>query len=125
MSKEVSRKVIFDAVDGTTDPSSILTPTSVKYQDNAGLVINWTGTLAGTFKVFATNDLFGVNNTPTASNWNELDFGASISLDPTIQAAGILVNMTQLPFVGLYFSYTNASGTGNISVTFASKRIGS
>jgi hypothetical protein len=123
-SKNVSKKLLLDAVDGTTNPSTISNPFSVLYQDNAGIVLSWTGTLQGTFHVFVTNDSFGVGFPPNASTWAELDFGTSIVVDPSIQADGIVINLNQLPFSGLYVSYTNASGTGNITAQIVSKRIG-
>lgn len=124
MSKNVSRLVLFDAVDGTTNPTTIAKPFSIFYQDNAGIVITWTGDLAGTFSIFATNDAFGINQPPDASSWVQLEFGAAITVDPSLQSQGILINLNQLPFTGLYVSYSNASGTGNISATITTKRLG-
>ena len=120
--KNTSNSTLLNSVDGTTNPSTITKPFSTLYQDNAGIVVTWTGSLQGNFHVFVTNDLFGINQPPDPSHWVELDFGAPIVLDPSIQSDGIVINLNQLPFTGLYVSYVNSSGAGNITAQISMKR---
>lgn len=126
--KNVSNFFIFSEdgspVDGTTNPSTISNPTQITYQDNAGIQISWTGTLQGVFSVYVTNDKFGINAPPTVIRWTPLDFGSPVNMDTTNKATGIIINLTQLPFTGMYFSYANTSGTGNIVAKFTIKSVG-
>lgn len=74
--------------------------------DNAGLEVTWTGTPSGTFEV-----LYSISG----ANFYALTFNPSLT-QPTGSAGGYLVNINQQPFKWLMLRYTNASGSGSLTV---------
>lgn len=84
---------------------------SIAQIDNVGLEVTWTGTPTGTFEVFVSN---------SGINFYALTFDPVLG-QPAGSASGYAVNLNQLPFTYIYLKYTNASGSGTITVYAQSK----
>ncbi len=78
----------------------------VSRMDNVGLEVTWTGTPTGTFQVMGSNS--GVT-------FYALTFNPVLN-QPAGSAGGYLIDLTQYPFKYLLLQYTNASGSGSITV---------
>ena len=74
--------------------------------DNQGLEVTWTGTPTGTFEVFVSN---------SGKNFYSLTFSPPLG-QPAGSADGYVVNLNQLPFKYVYLKYTNATGSGILTV---------
>lgn len=108
--------VMFDAVDSSTNQSTLLNPTNVKHLDNCGIQVRWANTVDGTLFVSVSND----ERSPT--HWTRLDFGSSIVLNNTETSHAI--NMHQLPFSWIALEFvTNPGSTGSITATLTSKMV--
>lgn len=73
--------------------------------DNQGIEVTWTGDIAGTFSVEASNS--GINFYPLTFN--------PVIVQPAGSPGGFLVNLNQFPFTWVMLIYTNVTGTGNIT----------
>ncbi len=78
----------------------------VSRMDNIGLEVAWTGTPGGVLKILVSN---------SGKNFNELTFNPVLA-QPAGAAGGMAVSINQLPFKFLMFKYTNASGSGSLSI---------
>lgn len=78
----------------------------VSKMDNIGLEVAWSGTPTGTFSILVSNS--GVN-------WNALTFNPVLD-QPAGSAAGMAIDIMQLPFKYILLQYVNASGTGVLNV---------
>lgn len=104
-------------VNGDMSDDIVSAVSSVRYQDNVGFQVVWTGDAVGTFAV-ETSDNYSVDaggNVSNAGDWIALTF------DPVLAAAAgvagkfrIDVNQTGTLWVRL--TYTSASGTGTLNV---------
>lgn len=74
--------------------------------DNTGLEVTWTGTPTGTFQVLVSN---------SGINFYALTFSPVLA-QPAGSAGGYAVNLNQLPFKYALLQYTNASGSGVLTV---------
>lgn len=74
--------------------------------DNVGLEIDWTGTPVGTITIYCS--VSGVN-------WHALTF-TPVLAQPAGAAGGYNVSLNQVPFKYVYVKYTNASGSGSITI---------
>lgn len=74
--------------------------------DNQGLEVTWTGTPTGTFQVMVSN---------SGINFYALTFNPGLA-QPSGSASGYAVNLNQLPFKYVMLQYTNASGSGSLTV---------
>jgi hypothetical protein len=79
--------------------------------DNVGVQVIYTGSPTGNLSVNISND--GVN-------FNALSFSPSIS-QPTGSALSFGINLSQLPWPYVQFSYTNSSGSGTLTVSIFGK----
>ena len=74
--------------------------------DNVGLEVTWTGTPTGTLQVKVSN---------SGINFYALTFNPILA-QPSGSAGGMAIDLNQLPFKYYMLVYTNASGSGNITV---------
>lgn len=88
----------------TSAPMDLLTITG------AAFYISWTGTPTGTLSVQGSLD-----------GTNYADIGASISSQPAGGTGSNLLNLVDLMFRYVRVSYTNASGSGTLSVSGSAK----
>lgn len=79
--------------------------------DNSGLIVTWTGTPTGTISVLVSNrgDVF-----------YSLTFDPAIT-QPAGSAGGYAINLNQIPFRYVAVQYTNASGSGVLTVDICQK----
>lgn len=77
--------------------------------DNVGLEVSWTGTPTGTLTYICSNS--GKNFFPITLTTTQ----------PSGSAGGFGVNLNQLPYKYFMVQYTNASGSGVLSITGQSK----
>jgi hypothetical protein len=87
----------------------------------------WTGTPTGTFSVYVSNDYMpsatGGNNPPAnPGTWDNI--GASIPVNPAGSAGHTFIPIFACGALWIALWYTNASGTGVLSGTFAGKFTG-
>ena len=97
------------AISGTntvTSPS-----TFVANLDNVGAQVVFTGTPTGTLSVNVSND---------DMDYDSLTFDPALT-QPTGAPLKYAIDLNQLPWPYLKFSYTNASGTGTLNVTIFGK----
>lgn len=80
--------------------------TDLSKMDNVGLEVTWVGTPTGTFEVYGSNS--GISFYP-------LTFSPALG-QPAGSAGGYLVDLNQYPFKYLMLKYTNASGSGTLTV---------
>lgn len=74
--------------------------------DNIGLEVTWTGTPTGTFQVMVSN---------SGINFYALTFNPALT-QPSGTAGGYAIDLNQLPFKYLMLQYTNASGSGALTI---------
>lgn len=74
--------------------------------DDINLELTWTGTPTGTFEIMVSNS--GVN-------FYALTFNPALA-QPAGSASGYDINLTQLSSKYIMLKYTNASGSGNLTV---------
>lgn len=89
----------------------ISNPTNIQNLDNIGVQISWTGTAVGVIEIDCSID---------GTNYFALSFGPALT-QPAGTAGGYLVNLTELPYPLIRVKYTNASGTGTLSVWICGK----
>lgn len=79
--------------------------------DNSGLIVTWTGTPTGTISILVSNrgDVF-----------YPLTFSPPLS-QPAGSAGGFAINLNQIPFRYVVVQYTNASGSGSLTVDICQK----
>lgn len=88
--------------------------TDVRYMDNIGIVVNWTGTTpVGVLTINASND---------KATWIPLNFGATISISGNTGSLDIAIN--QLPYAHIQAVYTKTSGVGTIFAQLTAKTVG-
>ncbi len=78
----------------------------ISRMDNEGLEVTWTGTPTGTFEVMVSN---------SGINFYALTFDPVLT-QPAGSAGGYAVDLNQVPFKYIMLRYTNASGTGSLTV---------
>lgn len=78
----------------------------ISKMDNQGLEVTWTGTPTGTFQVMVSN---------SGINFYALTFTPLLA-QPAGSGGGYAVNLNQLPFKYMMLQYTNASGSGSLTV---------
>lgn len=78
----------------------------ISRMDNSGLEVTWTGTPTGTFQVMVSN---------SGINFYALTFNPALG-QPAGSAGGYAVNLNQVPFKYMMLQYTNASGSGSLTV---------
>lgn len=96
--------------------AGVMTGTAVLYSqiwdvsrmDNLGYEVSWTGTPTGVFQVM-------VSNSGRAGSFSALTFDPALA-QPAGSAGIMNVSLCQLPFKYVMLKYTNASGTGVLSV---------
>lgn len=86
----------------------------ISRMDDIGLEVTWTGTPTGTFEVDVSDS--GVN-------FYALTFNPVLN-QPAGSASGYFVNLTQLAAKYILLKYTNASGSGTLTVYGQMKDIG-
>jgi hypothetical protein len=129
MSKNVLFKTpLFSSAQG----NSVMTGTSVltspniniKFLDNEGVQLHFTGTPTGTFQVQVSNDHdeSDAGNVIAVGNW------VSVVLNPAPVAAGALgdiyIDLNQLSAMWIRVVYTNSSGVGVLTGFIAAKAVG-
>jgi len=97
------------AVSGTNTYTSI--SSHIGQMHNLAFQVIFTGTMSGTLQILFSND--NVNFTP----WT---FSPALT-QPTGSALSYLVNMSLMAFPYVQVKYTNASGSGTMSVSMTSK----
>jgi len=78
----------------------------ISKMDNQGLEVTWTGTPTGTIQVLVSN---------SGINFYALTFNPILT-QPGGSPGGYVINLNQLPFKYMILEYTNASGTGTLTV---------
>ena len=98
--------------DVTIDENYTSSPTNIRYLDNVGIELVWTGTPTGTFYI---------EGTVSGNTWQALDFGSAVS---AVGAEGShLLNINQCPYDQLRISYIATSGTGTLNGYIIAKEI--
>ena len=100
---------ISQTISGTatyTSPS-----TSVANIDNLGVVVSYSGTPTGVLSVQGSND---------NSVFISLTF-APVITQPSGAALNFGINLNQFPWPYIQFSYTNATGSGTLSISITGK----
>jgi hypothetical protein len=102
---------LVDAVSMGADVTSA--SVDVKYSDNIGVQLVFTGTPTGNFYVQGTID---------GDTWTALDFGTI----PTATGADgdHLLNMNNLPYQKIRIFYDRTSGSGSLTVWVMAKTLG-
>lgn len=104
---------MFDQADISTNATS--TATSVIRQDQARIILNWTGTSpVGVITIEARN---GADDP-----YKALDFGSAINISGNTGSHEII--FSEMPFTDLRVVYTSTSGTGNLDAIITSKVLG-
>lgn len=85
--------------------------TDISNSDNQGLDISWTGTPTGTLEIMASEG---------GSNFFDFTFDPPIT-QPAGSAGGYGVSLNQVPWRYILVKYTNASGSGSLSIWLGSK----
>jgi hypothetical protein len=114
------KKVIFNASD--MSGSLISDPIELIYLDNVSLLLVWTGTPTGTFKIEVANefpaDMANPSYTPT---WVDLP------LTPAIIATGAgdsaFIDFTQIPSAFMRVKYNRSGGSGSLNGSVTSKKV--
>ena len=120
--KDILKYQIVPTQSGATSFDTKSNPTCIDYQDNVSLQVYWTGSLVGVLKVFVSNDNINPKLGQTVTNWSELDFGSTLTIDGT--HTDMLININQNPFSFIAIGYVATSGTGNITAQLTSRMIG-
>lgn len=95
-------------VGGTMATTSVIYSNivDVAKMDNLGLEVTWTGTPTGVFEVQGSD---------SGINFYSLTFSPALA-QPAGSASGYLVDLNQFPFRYILLKYTNASGSGTLTV---------
>jgi len=109
-------------VDASISFDTFNSPSNIAYLDNVSMVLSWTGSPVGVFKVFVSNDDVERTSSRTPTQWVELDFGGVINVNASHTEH--LITLTSAPFAWIAFSYVATSGSGEITVKYASKQVG-
>lgn len=108
---------------GGSQPSAIVTGTmsgtntiysniiDISRMDNIGLEVAWSGTPTGTFSIMVSN---------SGINFNALTFTPPLA-QPAGSAAGMAIDLNQVPFKYMMLQYVNVSGAGSLAVYGQSK----
>jgi hypothetical protein len=105
--------------DMSTNQTSYVT--SVKNQDKASIIVNWSGTAPiGVLTVEARNKK---ENLGPDSGWVVLEFGSPINITGNTGSHTLIFN--ELQFTEIRLVYTRTSGTGTINAFIGSKTVGS
>ena len=106
--------------DGDMSGSLTSVITDVQFQDNVGIIVSWSGTTpVGTLTVEVANQ---VKDDPDSLIWDELDFGATISVSGNTGQHSL--NIQSLPYTKIRLKYNRASGTGTLNAILTSKVVG-
>ena len=92
--------------------------TSIFNQDNVGLQLIWTGTLAGTFDVQVSADY---NRDTLAGTWTSVGLPAVQTAAGSASNAYVDLNQLSAPWVRVVFTYT--SGSGNLTEYLVAKGV--
>jgi len=96
-------------------------PVNVKYMDNLGLDISWSGSSpVGQLFVEVSNNPAAQADELSASDWRELDFGTNIAISGNSDNG--LININQVPFNWFRVRYARTSGTGTMTVILTMKQ---
>lgn len=79
--------------------------------DNIGAEVNFSGTAIGTLEIMVSN---------SGANFYALTFNPALA-QPSGSSGGYAIDLNQLPFKYIMFRYTNASGTGTLTIYLQSK----
>jgi hypothetical protein len=79
----------------------------VSKMDNIGLDVDWTGTAHGTLEVMES---------ATGAKFHAVTFNPPLG-QPTGTSSGYGVSLTPFPWKYIMLRYTNASGSGTLTVT--------
>lgn len=94
--------------------------TSIKNQDKASIIVNWSGTApVGVLTVEARNKK---ENLGPDSGWVVLEFGSSINISGNTGSHTLIFN--ELQFTELRLQYTASSGSGTIGAFISTKTVG-
>jgi len=92
----------------------------IRWQDNVGLQLKWSGTPTGVFTVECSNNRYPETN--QAGDFYSLTFSPSLD-QPAGAAGGYLINLNQVPFSWVRVVYTRSSGTGTLDCWLTSKEV--
>lgn len=108
---------------GDMSSSITSTPVEVKYQDNIGVQLHWTGTPTGSFafevSMNYSKDING--NVVNTGNWVVLPVSPSISAAGSADDAYVDLNQISARYVRVV--YTAASGSGTLDVFVNAKGV--
>lgn len=110
------------SADASASFDTFNSPSNIAYLDNVSIVLSWTGSPVGVFKVFVSNDDIERTSTRIPTQWVQLDFGSIINVNASHSEH--LITLTSAPFAWIAFSYVATSGTGEITVKYISKQVG-
>lgn len=116
------------SVSGTTVLTSSVS--SILYKDNIGLQYSFGGNSSGTIDIQVSNDYNpGLPESGGGANsgtWTSVTQTAPNTLPLTVSSGmtSAAINMNLSSFAWLRTQYTNSSGSGTLSYTFAAKSLG-
>jgi hypothetical protein len=97
-------------------------PTDVRYTDNIGIQLIFTGTPAGLFYVQGSIDPLAETD-PASAAWSNLAF--STTPEATGAAGNHLINLNQIPYTKIRLFYDRTSGSGALTAYVVKRAIGS
>lgn len=120
-SSKQSLKKFRTITDGSMASATVTSlATDIRYLDNIGLQLNWSGSPVGTFAVQVSadyeQDQFG--NVVAAGNWIPLTLSPSPS---TAAGSPIYIDLTQLSAPWIRVVYTKTSGSGTLNAYIVAK----
>jgi hypothetical protein len=111
-------------VNGDMSQASITSVvTQIKYLDNIGIGLNWTGTPTGTFAVQVSAD-YQQSSQGVVTNvgkWTPLTLSPAIAASGSADNAYIDITQTSAPFIRVV--YTKTGGTGTLNSYIVGKEV--
>lgn len=112
--------VLSDASMGTDLTSAVV---EVKYQDNVGIQLHWTGSPVGDFSVEVSSDYKEDTNgnVENAGHWIALPLSPAITAAGSADDAYIDINQTSAQYIRVMYART--SGTGVLTAIIVGKAV--
>jgi len=97
--------------------------TDVRFLDNIGFQVIWTGTPTGSFDVQGSMDYaLGSGSTVlNAGTWTSIPLSGLVN--PAGSASNIPISITEFPFPYIRLVYTRVSGTGTLNAYISAKAV--
>jgi hypothetical protein len=97
--------------------------TCIKFLDNLGIQLSWTGSPVGTFDVQVSNDYSDGKGASKANagTWSSLGLNPPVSASGSAADAYLQLQQICAPYIRVV--YTKTSGTGSLTVVISGKAI--